>query len=142
MRWTARFCVVTVAAVLGLLCAVEASATAAPAPPNPAPTPAHPLQGLRKLTVATIPPVPGMKFAVDGAVFVADARGVASTYVTKAQREAVRADSGAHLTILTPQLEPEPGVQGPLHRMVGSRPVPEGAGSPRSTSARRSTSTT
>ena len=111
MRWTARFCVVTVAAVLGLLCAVEASATAAPAPPNPAPTPAHPLQGLRKLTVATIPPVPGMKFAVDGAVFVADARGVASTYVTKAQREAVRADRGAHLTILTPQLEPEPGVR-------------------------------
>jgi hypothetical protein len=103
----------------------------APAPVNPAPTAAHPLQGLRQLTVATVPPVPGMQFAVDGRVFAADARGVASILITKAQREALRANRGAHLTVVQPVFNSSPGVRarftgwsGPGQYRSGG-PVPE-----------------
>ena len=79
-----------------------AAAPTAPAPGIPVPTTANPYQGLRRLTVATLPAVPGMQFAVDGTIFTADAQGIATTLVTKAQREAVRADRDHHLTVLTP----------------------------------------
>ena len=88
-------------------------AVAAPAvpPPVPAPTDLHPLQGLRRLTVATLPSVPGMQFAIDGAVFTADAQGVASILVTKAQRESMRAARDQHLTVVTPLLAQGTGVR-------------------------------
>jgi hypothetical protein len=102
--------VVGIVAVMPLGRAVAAFGVA-PAPVAPAPTAAHPLQGLRRLTVATVPAVPGMQFSIDGAVFTADDHGVASTLVTKAQREAVRADRDAHLQVVTPVLESSPGVR-------------------------------
>jgi hypothetical protein len=89
--------------------AAAAARPRAPGPPDPAPTAAHPLQGLRRLTVATIPPVPGMRFAVDGREFVADSSGVATTLVTRSQRAAVRSNRDAHLSVVTPVLEYEPG---------------------------------
>ena len=104
-----RIGVVAFAAVMTL--GYAAVAWGAPAPPNPAPTAAHPFQGLRRLTVATIPPVPGMQFAIDGQVFVANDQGIATTLVTKAQREAVRADRSGHLGVVTPVFEPSPGVR-------------------------------
>jgi len=71
-----------------------------------------------------------MQFAVDGRVFTADDHGVASTLVTKAQREAVRDDRDAHLTVVSPLFEASPGVRarftgwsGPGQYRPG--PVPE-----------------
>lgn len=106
----------TFAWVAGLLIALGSigaatPAGAAPAPVAPGPTAAHPYQGLRRLTVATVPPVPGMQFAVDGRVFTADARGIATTLITKAQREAVRADRSAHLRVVQPVFEAGLGVR-------------------------------
>jgi hypothetical protein len=66
---------------------------------------------MRRLTVATIPPVPGMRFAVDGEEFVADSNGVATTLVTKDQRFAVRYARDQHLSVVTPVVEYEPGVR-------------------------------
>ena len=86
-------------------------ADAAGRPARPGPTAKHPLQGLRRLTVATIPPVPGMRFAVDGTEFVADSNGVATTLVTKDQRFAVRYARDQHLSVVTPVVEFEPGVR-------------------------------
>jgi hypothetical protein len=83
----------------------------APAPADPVPTARNPLQGLRRLTVATIPPVPGVRFAVDGREFVSDANGLATTVVTKSQRLAVRNARDQHLTVATPVVEHEPGVR-------------------------------
>jgi hypothetical protein len=102
-----------VAAMLFALGSVGAatSAGAAPAPVAPGPTAAHPYQGLRRLTVATVPPVPGMQFAVDGRVFTADTRGIATTLITKAQREAVRADRSTHLRVVQPVFEAGLGVR-------------------------------
>jgi hypothetical protein len=97
-----------------------ARAWGAPAPVNPAPTAAHPFQGLRRLTVATIPPVPGMQFSIDGRIFVADARGVATTIVTKTQREAVRANREAHLAVVNPVFESAPGVRARFSGWSGS----------------------
>ncbi len=80
-------------------------------PLAPGPTAKNPLQGMRRLTVATIPPVPGMRFAVDGEEFVADSNGVATTLVTKDQRFAVRYARDQHLSVVTPVVEYEPGVR-------------------------------
>lgn len=109
-RLTARF-LGAVGLAVTIALAGAGTAWGAPAPVDPAPTAAHPLQGLRRLTVATVPPVPGMQFAIDGQVFSADARGVASTLVTKAQREAVRSDRDAHLTVVNPLFETASGVR-------------------------------
>jgi hypothetical protein len=107
--------------VVGLLVGGGAAPVwAAPAPVNPVPTAAHPFQGLRRLTVATIPPVPGMQFSIDGRIFVADARGVASTIVTKPQREAVRADRATHLAVVNPVFESAPGVRARFTGWSGS----------------------
>lgn len=95
------------------------------------PTAKHPLQGLRRLTVATIPPVPGMRFAVDGTEFVADSNGVATTLVTKDQRFAVRYARDEHLSVVTPVVEYEPGVRARFSGWSGKGqyrndgPVPE-----------------
>lgn len=106
--------------VAALVAGPGAPAWGAPAPVNPAPTAAHPFQGLRRLTVATIPPVPGMQFSIDGRIFVADARGIATTIVTKAQREAVRADRATHLTVVNPAFESAPGVRARFTGWSGS----------------------
>lgn len=99
-------------------------------PPVPVPTAAHPLQGMRRLTVATIPPVPGARFAVDGREFVADAAGVATTLVTKEQRFAVRNARDQHLRVVDAVVEPEPGVRARFAGWSGtgqyrSGPIPE-----------------
>ncbi len=105
----------TLIAVFGFVAVVHLgpAAAAPPAPPSgpPAPTAANPTQGLRRLTVATLPAVPGMQFAVDGRTFTADDQGVASTLVTKAQREAVRAARDQHLVVVTPLLAQGEGVR-------------------------------
>ena len=97
--------------VAGVHLGPAAAAPTAPPPGIPSPTAANPYQGLRLLTVATLPAVPGMQFAVDGKVFVADDQGVASTLVTKAQREAVRAEREKHLTVVTPLFAQSVGVR-------------------------------
>jgi hypothetical protein len=98
-----------VVALVALACVnVGSVAWGAPAPVNPGPTAAHPYQGLRRLTVATVPPVPGIPFAIDGRVFTADSRGVATILITKAQREALRADRSAHLTVVEPVFRSSP----------------------------------
>lgn len=133
MRAPRRAAVVSAAlVVVGVLSAPAANALPhAPRPPDPAPTAAHPLQGLRRLTVATIPPVPGARFAIDGQEFDADANGVATTFVTTAQRLAVRAARDQHLTVMAPVVEAQPGVRarfagwsGP-GQYRGGGPVPE-----------------
>jgi hypothetical protein len=105
-----RFRLGAVAVSLVALASVNAGSHAwgAPPPVNPGPTAAHPYQGLRRLTVATVPPVPGIPFVIDGRVFTADARGVATTLITKAQREALRADRSAHLTVPQPVFHSSP----------------------------------
>ena len=102
------------AGLLVALPALPARAAARPRMPaatGPGPTAAHPYQGLRRLTVATIPPVAGARFAVDGREFVANRAGVASTLVTKDQRLQVRAARSQHLTVVSPVIESEPGVR-------------------------------
>jgi hypothetical protein len=107
------------------------AASALGAAPAPGPTPAHPYQGLRRLTVATVPPVPGMPFTVDGRLFAADAQGIATTLITKAQREAVRADRNSHLRVVEPVFEASPGVRARFTGWSGAgtyrkgNPVPE-----------------
>lgn len=101
--------VVTVAGTAGA--APGVAPRVAPAPPFPAPTAAHPFQGLRRLTVATIPPVPGARFSVDGREFVADGAGIATTLVTKDQRFAVRVARDQHLRVDSPVVTPSPGVR-------------------------------
>ncbi len=100
-------------AVVGLAAGMHLGpAAAAPtAPGDPVPTAAHPYQGMRRLTVATVPAVPGMQFAVDGTVFTTNAQGVATILVTKAQRAAVRADRDHHLAVVTPVLAVSAGVR-------------------------------
>lgn len=102
-----------VAVTVTVLLGDRADAAGRPAarPHAPGPTASNPLQGMRRLTVATIPPVPGMRFAVDGAEFVADSNGVATTLVTKDQRFAVRAARDEHLSVVTPVVEYQPGVR-------------------------------
>lgn len=71
----------------------------------------NPFPGMRLLTIQTQPPVPGAKFAIDGVEMVTDARGIATTLVTKEQREAVHTDRAAHLAVVTPVLEYRAGVR-------------------------------
>ncbi len=122
--------VVALALGAGLAGLLGGPAAGAAGPAVPGPTAKHPFQGLRRLTVATIPPVPGMRFAVDGTEFVADSHGVASTVITKAQREAVRNARDQHLSVVTPVSEYEPGVRAHFSGWSGKGqyrggPVPE-----------------
>lgn len=127
----ALIALVTVVATVLLDHRADAAGRPAARPLAPGPTAQHPLQGLRRLTVATIPPVPGMRFAVDGTEFVADSNGVATTLVTKDQRFAVRYARDAHLSVVTPTVEFSPGVRAKFSGWSGKGqyrndgPVPE-----------------
>ena len=69
---------------------------AAAAPPTPAP---------RVLTIATVPPLPGVSVVLDGRTLVTGSDGTTRTLVTKEQRDAIAADRDSHLVVSTREIE-------------------------------------
>jgi hypothetical protein len=79
-----------------------------PLPESPKPDEGPPIgifAGLRPLTVLTVPPIPGARFAVFGREFVANEEGTARTVITKTERAELDRDRDAHLTVIAPDYD-------------------------------------
>lgn len=82
----------TAVVLLGALLMPVTTAGAAPAP------------AFRTLTIRTAPPIAGVQVQLDGRTLVTGPDGTTQTIVTKEQRDAIKANRDAHLTMTSTQL--------------------------------------
>ena len=107
---------------LAMCLAIAATAAVLPAAAGPAaaldPPTASPVTvppGYRPLTIKTLPPIPGVRFDLNGSELVTGADGTVRTLITKEDRAAVVANRDAHLRMITTLVDISPGVRGHFH---------------------------